>query len=65
MPTSFSVVLSFYKVNDVANELLHGAFTYLFTNILVIFLSLMNLSASNDVNLHSQGHIEEQYSSVP
>ena len=51
---------------DVANELLHGGFIYLFIKILIIlFLSLINLSASNHVSMHSQGHIEERYSSVP
>ena len=30
-----------------------------------IYWSLINFSASNDVSMHSQGHIEERYSSVP
>ena len=51
---------------DVANELLHGGFTYIFKKSLIrLFLDLINLSASNDVSMHSQGHIEERYSSVP
>ena len=48
------------------NELLHGGFTYSFIKIPNYFIySLINLSASNDVSMHFQGHIEEQYSSVP
>ena len=48
-----------------ANQLKHGGFTYLFIKFLIIlFKSLINLSASNDVSIHFQGHIEEPYSSV-
>ena len=36
-----------------------------FKLILIFFSSLINLSASNDVSMHFQGDIEEQYSSVP
>ena len=51
---------------DVANELLHGGFTHLFIKFLIIiFLSLINFFACIDVSMHSQGHIEERYSSVP
>ena len=50
---------------DVANELLHGGFIYLFITSNYLLYSLINLSASNDVSMHFQGHIEERYSSVP
>ena len=55
-------------MQDVANGLttLHGGFTYVFINFLIILIkSLINLSASNDVSIHFQGHVEEPYSSVP
>ena len=53
-------------MNDVANELLHGGFTYLFIKILHYFISsLIHLSASNDVSMYFQGRIEEPYSSIP
>ena len=32
---------------------------------IILFFSLINLSASNDVSMHSEGHIEERYSSAP
>ena len=54
-------------MNDVANgnELLYGGLTYLFINSIYFIYSLINLSASNDVSMHFQGHIEERYSSGP
>ena len=49
-----------------ANQLKHGGFTYLFIKILIILIeSLINLSASNDVSMHFEGHVEEPFSSVP
>ena len=49
-----------------AKQLKHGGFTYLIIKILIIlFKSLINLSASNDVSRHFQGNVEEPYSSVP
>ena len=39
---------------------------YYYSKIFIYFISsLTNLSASNDVSMHSQGQIEERYSSVP
>ena len=49
-----------------ANQLKYGGFTYLFMKLLIILIkTLNNLSASNDVSMHFQGHVEEPYSSVP
>ena len=43
-----------------ANQLKHGGFTYLLMKFLIIlFKSLNNLSASNGVSMHFQGHVED------
>ena len=53
-------------MNVVANDLLHGGFTFFFMKFLdILIFSLINSSASNDLSMHSQEHIEEHYSSVP
>ena len=66
-PLPDELIISVIKImNDVANELLHGGFTYLFMKFFIIlFKSLINLSASNGVSMHFQGCIEEPYSSIP
>ena len=48
-------------MNDVANELLHGGFKHVLSLKIHSYLisSLINLSASNDISMHSQVRIEE------
>ena len=47
---------------SVANELLHGGFTYLFLNFFKYFIWSPNiLSASNDVSMHFQEYIGDRY----
>ena len=54
------------SMQDVANELLHGGSIYSFIKLLkTLVSSLMSLSASKDVSMLVQRHIEERYSSVP
>ena len=56
----------FEVLKDVANELLHGRFIYSFIKTLnCLILSLINLSASNDVSMQFQGHLGERNSRVP
>ena len=65
LPSPLELVIT-DLAQDVANELLHVEFTNLFIKFpTFLILSLINLSASNDVNMHFQAHIEEKYSSVP
>ena len=54
------------STRDVANELLHGGSIYTCSskNPSNSTSSLISLSASNDVSIHFQGHLEEQYSGV-
>ena len=40
-------------------------YTFIHKILIILFKSLINLSATNDVSMHFQGHSEEPYSSVP
>ena len=53
-------------MNDVANAIANGYsvktwWIYIFIHkiLIILFKSLITLSASNDVNMHFQGHFEE------
>ena len=48
-----------------ANNFTWWIYTFIHKSLIILSKSLNNLSASNDVSMHFQGHSEEPYSSVP